>query len=355
MSEPVDYLIVGSGLAGSLLAWELLQHKCSVIVIDNNHQHASSVVAAGLVNPVTGKRLLKSNDTDDCLEQAISTYKALAQQFGKTFYFAKPMLRLLKDKQQQQALQQRLDDPAYHSYFASDKNCETGMSLQNSHGCIEQLRTGYLDIPALLSSIKACLLDTNACLNTVFDYSALELRDNLINYKGLSAANIIFCEGYQATGNPWFNYLPLQPAKGDILTLKLSDTAASHIINKGTWLLPVTDNIFKTGATSQWHFNDDSTQPDGKKQAEKNFLQLFKIPPEYRITNHQAGIRPATRDKKPFIGQHPKHKRLFIFNGFGAKGSLLIPYYARRFSRFLKHADPLPAAVDIRRFHDLAD
>ena len=54
----VDYLIIGQGLAGSLLAWELIQRRCSVVVVDNGNENASQI-AAGLINPITGMRFVK--------------------------------------------------------------------------------------------------------------------------------------------------------------------------------------------------------------------------------------------------------------------------------------------------------
>ncbi|HBA65740.1 MAG TPA: FAD-dependent oxidoreductase, partial [Methylococcaceae bacterium] len=56
----IDFLIVGQGLAGSLLAFELIQRNAQVMVVDDGRENASEV-AAGLINPVTGIRLVKSD------------------------------------------------------------------------------------------------------------------------------------------------------------------------------------------------------------------------------------------------------------------------------------------------------
>ena len=34
-----------------------------------------------------------------------------------------------------------------------------------------------------------------------------------IEYKGIEAENIIFCEGFKINQNPYFNYVPLKPNK----------------------------------------------------------------------------------------------------------------------------------------------
>ena len=56
----VDYLIVGQGLAGSLLAWQLLERGQRVLVIDRDEPDTCSKVAAGIVSPITGSRIAPS-------------------------------------------------------------------------------------------------------------------------------------------------------------------------------------------------------------------------------------------------------------------------------------------------------
>ena len=80
---------------------------------------------------------------------------------------------------------------------------------------------------------------------------------------------------------------------------------------------------------------------------------LWKRFPTFKltITGHSAGVRPATTDRHPFIGSDSKHPAVMIFNGFGAKGALLIPWYAKQFASHLVNGEPLDPAADIRR-HD---
>jgi glycine/D-amino acid oxidase-like deaminating enzyme len=69
------------------------------------------------------------------------------------------------------------------------------------------------------------------------------------------------------------------------------------------------------------------------------------------VVRQDAGIRPGTLDKQPFIGSHPAKEYASIFNGFGSTGALKIPYYADQFTRHLLHAAPLPASVNINRYY----
>ena len=56
----VDFMIVGQGLAGSLLASELLDAGKTIQIFDADHEGAASAIAAGIINPITGRRLVKS-------------------------------------------------------------------------------------------------------------------------------------------------------------------------------------------------------------------------------------------------------------------------------------------------------
>ena len=54
-----NYIIIGQGLAGTLMAHELLKANESFLVIDEYRESTSSKVAAGMFNPISGKRMVK--------------------------------------------------------------------------------------------------------------------------------------------------------------------------------------------------------------------------------------------------------------------------------------------------------
>ena len=58
--DTLDYIIVGQGIAGSCLAFELLERGAKIEIFDESWRDAACLVAAGVINPITGKRLVKS-------------------------------------------------------------------------------------------------------------------------------------------------------------------------------------------------------------------------------------------------------------------------------------------------------
>jgi glycine/D-amino acid oxidase-like deaminating enzyme len=231
-----DYLIMGQGLAGSLLAWELSRRGRKVCVIDNGHRHASSWVAAGLINPVTGLRMVKSPHTEAWLQAAGETYAELEQVFGLTLRHHLPMWRLFTREKQREAWQERLADPAYADYLGPVQTAEQAGPYQARHGFGVVNHTGNIDTKALLSEIRTWLQGQGAYVEKEVDYAEIRLEEGSVRWGELSAPRLIFCEGWRGVDNPWFGHLPLTPVKGEILTLQHAGELPEVIANFGKWL-----------------------------------------------------------------------------------------------------------------------
>jgi glycine/D-amino acid oxidase-like deaminating enzyme len=78
---------------------------------------------------------------------------------------------------------------------------------------------------------------------------------------------------------------------------------------------------------------------------------MVRIP--FKTIRQEAHIRPTTRDRAPFLGEHPILPRVFIFNGLGALGLSLAPLNSERLLNLILHQKPLPREVDIKRFSSL--
>ena len=336
-----DYLIIGQGLAGSLLAWELSQRDCKIMLVDNSLENASQV-AAGLINPVTGMRLVKSLDVAQLLPCALRCYAQLSQFFTQDFYIEKPMLRLLTNELLLTNAHKRLLDPAYKDYVKAIIPAD----LNSPALCyLEQQQTGYLQTRLLLSCLKQYFSERGCYSRSAVNYQDIQLLPTL-SWQDMHFKKIIFCEGHHATVNPWFSWLPFQLVKGEILTLQHQSPLPDVIYNFGEWLIPLDQQRIRLGASfDREHLNTETTQ-----HAKQALLQSLKHSgmtlSELSVIDHQANIRPCTLDKKPFIGEHPTLPQLAIFNGFGAKGSLQIPKYCQLFADALQSNSPCPSSID---------
>ncbi len=347
----LDTLIIGQGLAGSLLAIELLERGERLLVLDDEQQSAASTAAAGLLNPITGQRLVKTPGVDECLPLARERYRALEMLLDKPLLVEKPMWRLFRSEREQEAWERRSTDPDYRAYLGE---WLPPVTLQPPFvarlGGFTQSQTGYLDTKALLEGILDHLRETHRYRTHHIDYKELMLEQDGVRFDDLAFRRVIFCEGYKSQSNPWFDWLPFQPAKGEILSLEIDAPLPDVIINAGTWLMSRGGNDYRLGATYERKQLDEQPTAIGRQELLAALPQLLDPVPEYRVTEHRAGVRPNTLDKQPFIGLHPQLPQLGIFNGFGSKGSLLIPWHAARFADALHGGKGLPAEVDIRRY-----
>ncbi len=345
-TKHIDYLIVGQGLAGSLLAWTLMQQGQTIRIIDQGQLNASRV-AAGLINPVTGQRLVKALNLKPQLWRARQLYRSLEKYFDRRFLVEKPMLRLLTSAEERQQAKKRLSDPDYADFLTAVIPAPAGIHCPL--GLLKQNQTGYLKTVELLDCLRDFFIEQHCLIETRFDYAELRLTEGL-SWRQWSMSRVIFCQGHESLSNPWFRYLPLKPVKGEILTLQSSQPLIDQILNYGHWFLPLTSHQFKTGAS----FDRENINLSPTVEAKQTLLTaISKVYPALAKTHaleHQVGIRPTTADRQPFIGPHPSHKKLYIFNGFGAKGSLQIPYYADLLSKHLRQQHPLPAECDISRY-----
>ncbi len=347
---PLDYLIVGQGLAGSLLAWELMERGAKVLVIDNGDSNASRI-AAGLINPVTGMRLAKGKDTDRHLQEALKFYQRLEYRFGQSFYIEKPMLRIIRNENELEYCKKRLLDPQYRQYvdrFIEAQYVQNPVSAPM--GALLQQQTGFLLTRPLLNSLKEYFIANNSFMEAGFTYREIVNEQNNVTWRNIETKRIVFCEGYRAAENPWFSWLPFQPVKGEILTLTAPNTLLDTILNFGNWLIPINHHTFRIGATFDRENLDTRPTESGR-----DFLlsSLAKVCPDIKPDTtiaHRANIRPCTLDKNPFVGLHPRNNKFSIFNGFGSKGSLLIPGYAIQLADELENKTSVDEAANLRRF-----
>ncbi len=346
--EIVDHLIIGQGLAGSLLGWELIRRNKSVVIIDNGHENAS-LIAAGLINPISGMRLVKAAGLDQYLQSALHCYTGLEKFFRRQFYIEKPMLRLLRSASELQSAEKRLEDTQYQAYLGQIVN-PIPATLHSPWGLLQQKKTGYLLTQAVLNALKQFFIERHCYYQASVDYNRLQLEP-MMQWRHISARNIIFCEGHLGAQNPWFKQLPFTPVKGEILTAESTVPVIQNLLNYGHWLIPLDQYHFKTGATFDRDRLDTLPSPAARKLLFYSLYQYYPGMSQSRVINHQAGIRPATADRQPFIGVHPSHAGLFIFNGFGSKGSLLIPYFSRLFADYLADQAELPDCCNIKRYY----
>ena len=345
----VDYLIVGQGLAGSVMALTLLKKGYNIRVIDDqNDQSSSSMVAAGIFNPVTGKEMKKTWMADALFPKLHSFYQEQERLLGARFFYPMEMYRPFLSVQEQNDWIAKSAQPGYDQYIRSiSPTSRHGAFVYDEFGGIGLRKSGYLDVKGFLKSTTAYLEQHQMFENGVFDESTLTVQTEGILYRDIAAGKVIYCNGREAMNSKYFDWLPFRPVKGEILLAEFA-RPLDRIYNRGVFIVPNPDGLSRVGATYDWRNLDTEPGEAGRKELLEKLNKL--TPMTFGIKGQIAGVRPATKDRKPFIGVHPLHKPLCIFNGLGTKGVSLAPYFAENFIEFLERKVELAPEVNIFRY-----
>ena len=346
-----DYLIIGQGLAGSVLAFYLLDKNCNVLVMDDPNLPKSSTVAAGIYNPFTGRKLVKTWMADLLFPLIERFYNKMQNHLETKFLHSMPMYRPFLSQKEQNDWVIKTDDPDFSRYIANVVPPSDALpGIVNPLGGMMLDKCGFLDIQQLIKSMRDYLQNRGLLKLEHFDEACLEVREDNVRYQDIQAKRVVFCDGAFLTKSKWFEWLPLRPVKGEILTIEL-EGSLDYIVNRGVFVLPVGGKKYKVGATFD---NKEISLVPTVKAREQLIYKLEKlVSMPYRIKDHVAGIRPATADRRPFIGLHPKFEPLAVFNGLGTKGVSLAPFLAREFFEFFEQGRPLIPEVAITRHFSL--
>lgn len=346
-----DYIVVGQGIAGTLTAFELLQRNKKILVIDANHTATASKVAAGIINPITGRHFVKSWNIDVLLPTAWKSYRALEQLLGISILEERPLVRFLASTKALNDWLVRSGNPALQAYLSSGfKRQAYEHFLQHFESGVVLRHAGRARLAALTQHFRTHLQALGALWDASFDYDQLRLTPEGVRYQTATAKRLIFAEGYRLQYNPYFNYLPLTPAKGDALIVRIPNYPASQqLIKHGVFIVPLTKpNLYWVGSTYNHHYQQTTPLPEDKLRLEERLAHALHLP--FEVIEHRAAIRPTVRDRRPLIGQHPKHPPLYLLNGLGAKGASLGPYCAQVLLDFIEKKQPLDPTIHLKRF-----
>ena len=343
----VDYLVVGSGLAGILFCEVLRKHNKSFVILDDNSQK-SSVVAGGLYNPVILKRFSSVWKSKEQLEIALPMYKELENYLNIKLDSKIPVYRLFNSVEEQNNWFNACDKPKLSMYLKPKVINNKNKSVNASYGYGEVLNTGRIDTSSMISAYKAKLSKERRFLGTSFDYNKLVISEDEINYNELKANQIVFAEGFGLKENPFFNYLPLDGTKGELLIIHAPDLNIDFVLKSAVFIIPIGEGKYIVGATYEFK---DKTNTVTKSAREELLTKLDSfINCKYTVVNQVAAIRPTVKDRRPLIGQHQKHKNLYVLNGLGTRGVMIAPYVATKLFQYIENGEPLDSEINIKRF-----
>jgi glycine/D-amino acid oxidase-like deaminating enzyme len=346
-----DLLIIGQGISGTFLSYYLKKEGKNFIVIDNKQVSSASRIAAGIINPVTGRRLVTIWMADEIMQNTWKAYSEIGHELDITAISSKSVIDFFPNPFMRESFLKRMEENDHYVHAYPEQN-DFNPYFNYEFGCGE-IRPAYIaHLETLLPAWRAHLIQQSSLLEETFDNSRLIVTDEKIVYDDITASAIIFCDGEGSFESPYFKQLPFAPNKGEALIVEIPGLPDNHIYKKSMTLAPLAPkDVFWLGSVYQWEF--DTTEPTAnfRKYAEQVLKEWVKT--DFTILDHYAGVRPATLERRPFAGMHPVHKNVGILNGMGTKGCSLAPYFARELSDHLLYKQPITAEADIARFRKI--
>lgn len=344
----IDYIIVGAGLAGVCFSEFALNSDKKILVFENDSQ-PSSTVAGGMYNPVVLKRFTEIWNAQEQLDIIQEFYPKIERKLNVKFDFPMPLWRKFASIEEQNNWFIASDKPSLANFLNASLLFDKVNGVESPFGFGEVLDSGYLDIKTLIINYQDYLKSNKNLLRETFHYNKITFHDDFVEYKDIKAKHIIFSEGFGLHQNPFFNDLPLDGTKGELLHIKCADLNLDKIVKSNIFILPIGNDIYKVGATYNWEDKTNQPTVSGKEELVEKLNELISC--DYEIVEHLAGVRPTVKDRRPLVGTHYLHKNIHLLNGLGTRGVMLGPFLAKSLFEYLENGIPLDKEIDIKRFY----
>lgn len=271
-------------------------------------------MAAGMVNPVTGKNFGLSWRIVEFHPAALSFYRKVEAELGAELWHPMPILRLASSEKEREKISSKLGLPEV-APWVSDETAVVPTGFLAAFGVTGG---GWMDTADFISLSRA----------------HFERLGVFTEGESAAAPGQILCQG--AAGLIAGGLGEHRCAKGEILTVRAA-WPQSHIrIGAGGWLVPIGGGLFRVGSTYEWNDLDESSTPTGLQRITEIATRLGGA--DFGVVAHVAGIRPILRCSQPLIGKDGDGH--WVFNGLGSKGTLYAPGMAAMLADWILEGKP---------------
>jgi len=318
-----------------------------VLVIDNQNPNSSSKVAAGVFNPITGRRLVTTWKAKEVFSYFPEFYKALERETHEVFFNERPIYRAFQSVGEQNDWSSK---PSHEIPDFVQDIFTTGQYpslISDDLGGIYLRNGGFLDTQCFITAAKKWLVNSNSYCEAQVKLEDISWKAPF-NVMDFTSERLILCMGFAGCEKTPFGNSPFNPVKGETLEISTHSKLPEVIFNGPVFLLKQKNNLIRIGST--YDFDDKSFQPTAKARDELigKINSFFRG--SYKIEDQTAGIRPSSVDRRPVVGEHPEIQGLGILNGLGTKGVSLAPYISKLLVQYFENGKELDREIDIKRF-----
>ena len=337
--------IIGMGIAGTCLAWQLLDRGADIHIYDICDANSCSRIAAGIVNPVTGRRFVLSWRFAELNETARNFYQQMEQELDIFIMHQMPIVRNIEDQRFKDDILAKIADPVYSDYLS--ESCFDHEDFKTASELVEVRGGMRVDMEKLIKTSRNVFKADGTLKDIRVETGDIVIEDNSFTIGCESYDKIVFCEGASGASNPWFSYLPFNLSKGELLIIT-GNPSYDFMYKDKVFFVPMNTEEVWIGSAYQWNFDDELPTEAGKEKLIDKLNSFCKK--AYDISEHKAAVRPTVKDRRPLLGEHPDLSDLYIFNGLGTKGANLAPWMSAHMAEFILENKALDRDVDIKRF-----
>lgn len=349
MQTQVKYLIIGQGIVGTWMSYQLDKAGISYKVVNDESIQSASSVASGVINPVTGRRIVQTWMIETLLPFAVKAYTTLQEKLNIRIIQASPVILIHPSEQMKESFNYRM---THENIYLMQQDPTVWTPYFNTQYGVGGITECYwLDVNRMLESWNAYLVSNNHYINAHFEINEVVFHKNKVEWKNMIAEKIIFCDGIASMQNPYFKSLPFAPNKGEALIIKVPGLPNKNIYKNNISIIPWKDDLFWVGSNYEWTFSDLLPSNAFKEKMAESLAQFLKLP--FEIVDHIAGIRPTNTQRRPFVGIHPYHPQLAICNGMGTKGCSLAPYFSAQLLAHLEYGKDIEPEASMQRFSSI--
>ena len=332
-------VVIGGGLAGLFAAARQVQLGTTVHLWDPGEGQTASRVAAGLFNPITGKRWALSWMYDELYASLLAFFQDPLFQPLKRHLHRMPLWRGFGHAGDQNDWWARSAEPTYSHHVIVEGDPWNPALVHNPNGGLFIQTGGWLAVKPFLQDLAEALKQTGRfhLWKAELPYSQIDPQQKCIHWQGQSLLYdaLIFAEGAAVKHNPWWNFLQLQPLKGQILTVRIPKLNLDRIITAPLYVVPQGKEEYLVGATYEHTYDHAEPTPEGRNELLTRLATVLPgVTPE--VIDHQAGIRPTgPKGRRPCLGSHTQYPEMWFFNALGTKGVLIAPHFSLQLARWM--------------------
>jgi glycine oxidase len=365
-----DCVIVGGGVIGLSLAWELAKRRRRVCVLDRGEPgRAASWAGAGILPPATRARAVHPLDQLRALSSELHPRWAaiLREETGiDNGYRCSGGIYLARRAGEAAAL------AAAVSYWR-DEGIETEPLSPERLAQLEpalsplvrsgEVRAAWLlpgeaqlrnpwHLKALLAACRGRGVEVLAgCEAQSFQIEHGRLAGVRTRDAAFEARDYCFCSG------PWTRTLleqmgiasGIQPIRGQMVLFRTPRALLERIVNEGPrYLVPREDGRLLAGSTEEEAGFDCRTTQEGMAGLHRFAAGLVPALADAEVERTWAGLRPGTIDGMPYLGRIPGVENAYVAAGHFRSGIHLSPATAVEMARLICEE---PNQIDLSPFH----